>query len=229
MVNAYRRLYEELLSDRGIAERIRNKLAWMRAPVYRGEFTATERIRIVVRLLAKGILPGGPRRWLAFARTLPLAAPRKLPTVISDWITGLSMHSYVRRRFARDTAGANVEKRIAAIKRTLTRYLETGRLTLVWRPGRLQLDLTLAGWLDANFFTRAAPRLEWLLRGTHSTLILHVDELHAQHVVHLRRLLARLARYGDRISVVLHERLRALVAVDSSVFNLVLSRAGGRT
>jgi hypothetical protein len=48
-------------------------------------------------------------------------------------------------------------------------------------------------------------------------------------VVHLRRLLARLARYGDRISVVLHERLRALVAVDSSVFNLVLSRAGGRT
>jgi hypothetical protein len=38
-------------------------------------------------------------------------------------------------------------------------------------------------------------------------------------------LLRRLARYGDRAHIVIDERLRALVPIDSSVFNLVLARA----
>ena len=37
MVAAYQRLYRSLLTDFGIAGRIRNKLRWMNAPVYRGE------------------------------------------------------------------------------------------------------------------------------------------------------------------------------------------------
>lgn len=224
MIDAYRRLYEQLLSDRGIAERIRNKLRWMRAPVYRSEYAPLDKLRIVARLLAKGILPGGPRRWLAFARTLPLASPRKLPTAISDWITGLSMQSYVRRHFAR--AGGTqsaIERRVRALRRAVARYLDAGRIALAWRPGALQLDLALAGPLDARFFARAAPRLDKLLRHTRSTLTLRIDELHAQHAAHLQRLLARLARHGDRVSVVVHEKLRARVPVDSSIFNLVLS------
>jgi radical SAM superfamily enzyme YgiQ (UPF0313 family) len=99
MLDAYRRIYQQLLSDDGIAQRIRTKLRWLRTPVYRSEYAVADKLRIVLRLLAKGILPGGPRRWLDFLRTLPLAAPRRLPLVISDWITGLSMQSFVRRRF----------------------------------------------------------------------------------------------------------------------------------
>ncbi len=226
MIAAYRRLYEELLSDRGIAQRIRNKLKWMRAPVYRSEYPGADKLRIVVRLLARGILPGGPRRWFAFARTLPLASPRKLPMVISDWITGLSMRAYVRRRLARASSATALERRIDALRRALSRQLANGKVVLAWRPGPLQIDLTLAGLLDARFFARTAPRLDRLLRHTHSTLTLRIEELNAQHAAHLQRLLARLARHGDRVSVVVHEKLRALVPVDSSVFNMVL---GART
>ncbi len=223
MLTAYRRLYEQLLSDRGIAERIRNKLRWLRAPVYRSEYASFDKLRIVARLFAKGILPGGPRRWAAFVRTLPVASPSKLPTVISDWITGLSMRSYVRRHLVGNAAqSTRVERRVRALQRVMARYLDAGKVALAWRPSSLQLDLTIAGWLDARFFTRIAPRLEKLLRHTHSTLTLRIDELHAQHIAHLQRLLARVARHGDRVSVIVHEKMRALVTVDSSVFNLVL-------
>jgi hypothetical protein len=225
MVSAYRHLYQRLVTDRGIAQRIRNKLRWMDAPVYRGEYTVADRLRIVVRLLVKGILPGGPRRWLAFLGTVPWTAPRKLPVVIADWITGLSMRSYVQRRFARDTSGAwAFESRASALRRTVARYLEAGKVRLAWGPGRLHLALSLTGKLDARFFSRMAPRLERMLRDTRSTLTLRIEELQAQHAAHLQRLLARLARHGDRVSIVVHEKLRALVPVDSSVFHLVLAR-----
>ena len=98
MVSAYKDLYARLLTDRGIADRIRSKLRYMVAPVYRGEYTLREQIGIVWRLTIKGILPGGLPRIVQFARTLPLTAPRKLPIVILDWIAGLAMKDYVERR-----------------------------------------------------------------------------------------------------------------------------------
>jgi radical SAM superfamily enzyme YgiQ (UPF0313 family) len=225
MLVAYRQMYQQLLSDGGIARRIRNKLRWLRAPVYRSEYPAADKLRIVARLLATGILPGGPRRWVAFLRTLPLGSPRRLPTVISDWITGLSMQSYVRRRLA-DAAvkPARTARRVRGLQRVIEHHLEAGKVALAWRPQPLQLDLELAGVLDARFFSRVARPLDRLLRHTHSTLTLRIEELHAQHVALLQQLLARLARHGDRVSVSVREELRALVTVDSSVFDLVLWR-----
>ncbi len=41
----------------------------------------------------------------------------------------------------------------------------------------------------------------------------------------IHRLLHRLQRYGDRVSVDLDERLRSAAAIDSSVFHLVLTGA----
>lgn len=227
MLDAYRQMYRQLLTDRGIAQRIHAKLRWLRAPVYRSEYAAADKLRIVLRLLAKGILPGGPRRWLAFVRTLPLAAPRRLPVVLSDWITGLSMQSFVRRRFASGTVEpSRLERRVRALRRAAARYVDAGRVALAWRPGPPRLDLALSGPLDARFFARIAPRLERLLRHTHSTLTLRIEALHAQHTPDLQRLLARLARYGDRVSVIVHESLRSRIAVDSSVFDLVLQPRG---
>jgi len=226
MVAAYQVLYQQLLTDRGIAHRIRNKLRWMRSPVYQGEYSPVDRMRIVGRLLVKGILPGGPRRWTAFLGTLPVLSPRKLPMVISDWITGLSMRTYVQRRFGGEPAAQPaVERRVCALRRAVARYLEAGKVGLAWRSERLHLALSLTDRLDARFFSRAGPRLEKLLRNTRSTLTLRIEELNAQHLEHLQRLLSRLARHGDRVTVSVHERLRTLVPVDSSVFNLVLARA----
>jgi radical SAM superfamily enzyme YgiQ (UPF0313 family) len=101
MSRGYKRLYAELLSDRAIAARIRNKLAYFGAlPRVRRE-TFLEATRIVSRLLLRGIAPGGPRRAWHFARSLPLTRPRLLSLAVNDWIAGLAMRDYAERHFFR--------------------------------------------------------------------------------------------------------------------------------
>jgi hypothetical protein len=82
------------------------------------------------------------------------------------------------------------------------------------------LSLRLKGWLDRGFFVRAARQLETALRDKRTYVTLRVDALHETHVQHWRRLLRRLARYGDRVEIVLSEALRQRAGVDSSVFTL---------
>lgn len=60
------------------------------------------------------------------------------------------------------------------------------------------------------------------MKRTPSTLTLHIDALGRGELLHPLRLLERLAPFGGRISVVLHERVLNLVRVDSLVFHLVL-------
>jgi radical SAM superfamily enzyme YgiQ (UPF0313 family) len=222
LVAGYRQLYRDLLTDRGIALRIRAKLHWLRAPVYRGEHTLAQRLGIVARLLLKGIVPGGPRRWAAFASTLPLA-PRRWPLVVSDWITGLSMLSYVQRRFGdAAVAAATLERRVRALRRTLAHELRSGAVRLAEMPGRIELALARGGEVDARVLRRLAPRLDRLLQRTPTALTLRIDDLQARQVAAFERLLDRIARHGDRVSLVVHETLHGLVRVDSSVFDLVL-------
>jgi len=38
----------------------------------------------------------------------------------------------------------------------------------------------------------------------------------------LERLLKRLSRYGDRIHITLNDKVRDIIEIDSSVFNLVM-------
>jgi len=179
-----------------------------------------------VRLMVRGILPGGPRRWAAFMRTLPVLSPRKLPVVISDWITGLSMRAYAQRRFAPIGVDRSVLARhLRALRNVLAPYVQAGTAGFTREPGRMQLAIAFTGWPDLRFFARLAPRLERLLRHTPATLVLRIEQLHEKHLIPMQRLLARLARHGDRVSVVVHARLGGLVSVDSSVFNVVL--AGG--
>jgi len=100
MTDAYRALYARLLADAEIARRIRNKIRYLRAPSYRSGYCAADRLGIVVRLIFKGILPGGLSRTLHFLSTLPVFAPSRIPLVISDWIIGLSMRDYAERNLS---------------------------------------------------------------------------------------------------------------------------------
>jgi hypothetical protein len=77
--------------------------------------------------------------------------------------------------------------------------------------------------LDGRFFRRAGPRLERLLKHTRARLTLRIDAVPTQDQEHLGLLLSRLARYGDRVSIIVDDRLRSLIPIDSSVFNLVLA------
>ncbi|HEU4353700.1 MAG TPA: radical SAM protein [Burkholderiales bacterium] len=93
----YRRLYAELLSDRAIAARIRNKLAHFGIPPDTRRETFFEAAAIVLRLLWRGIAPGGPKRAWHFLRSLPPTRPRLWSLAVNDWIAALAMRRYAER------------------------------------------------------------------------------------------------------------------------------------
>ncbi|TFH48134.1 MAG: radical SAM protein [Lysobacterales bacterium] len=225
MVARYKLLYRELLTDRAIGERIRNKMRHMREPLYTGGYGARDSLRIIWRLLARGVLPGGPSRWAAFLRSLPILRPTQIPSVISDWIIGLSMADFARRHLNAPDATRAAEQRVASVRAAMAGYIDAGRAELdVAIAPAPRVSLSLHGVLDRRFFVGAARSLERLLKHTPSTVTLRIEALGEAEVRHLEHLLHRLRRYGDRVSVDLNQRLRSVVSIDSSVFNLVLSR-----
>jgi len=100
MSAGFKRLWTELLSDRAIARRIRNKLAHFGVPPFTRRESFREATAIVARLLWRGIAPGGPARAWHFLRSLPLTRPRLLPMAINDWIVGLALRRYAERHLA---------------------------------------------------------------------------------------------------------------------------------
>jgi hypothetical protein len=224
MLARYETLYGELLADTAIARRIRTKHRHLRNPAYSGSFSARETLAIVWRLLSRGILPGGPRRWAAFARSLPWSSPANLAWVLSDWITGLSMADFARRRLAVPLESGAAERCLATVRAAVDRYVEAGRAALHVAAGPIPaVSLTLNGLLDRRFFLLTSRSLKHLLARTPMTVTLRIEALREAEGRHLERLLRQLRRYGDRVSIVIDERLRQLVQIDSSVFNLVLA------
>jgi radical SAM superfamily enzyme YgiQ (UPF0313 family) len=229
MLDGYVALYRRLFSDRSIADRVRNKLRHLRRPLYSGEYKMTDKSGIVARLFWKGILRGGWPRLFHFARSLPWLQPGKLPLAILDWIGAISMRNYADRHLVpprpRDAALAG--KWFASFERAVLGYLRDGRASAelslpAGAAPRVKIRFTLG--LDQAFFRRCRPRLERLLRRSRASVMLVVEEIEMQQVRNLQRLLRSLARHGDRISIEISDRLRELVAVDSSKFHLVLER-----
>ena len=77
-----------LLTDAAIATRINNKMRYMSARSTRRLQARGELCASSGACVTRGILPGGPSRWWAFLRTVPLRRPRQVPMVVSDWIIG---------------------------------------------------------------------------------------------------------------------------------------------
>ncbi|MCZ7565385.1 MAG: hypothetical protein M5U08_17690 [Burkholderiales bacterium] len=102
-------------------------------------------------------------------------------------------------------------------------------MALTWLGGEHTaspaLELEVKDWPDRRFFARAARPVERVLRRSAATLTLRIEAFREHERAHLERLLRRLARHGDRISVVVSDGLRELVHVDSSRFHLVLTPA----
>jgi radical SAM superfamily enzyme YgiQ (UPF0313 family) len=226
MVDGYIALYKRLLIDREIARRIRNQLRFLSAPTYGGGYSTRQGLGIFWRLVLRGIIPGGLGRIWHFLRTLPWLVPSQLPTVAADWIGALSMKEFAERRVTVEPAEqGSLERRVDSVRSAIDRYVAAGNVTLkLRRTSAPDLAVCLKGKLDGPFFKRAAPGLERLLKDTRASVTLRVDALQAYQFDHFQGLLRRLARYGDRVHIVVDERLRALVLIDSSVFNLVLAR-----
>ncbi len=227
MIEAYEQMYRRLVCDRNIAERIRNKFRFMRSPVYSGGYSFREQLGIVRRLIVKGIFPGGISRVWHFVRTLPLGAPRKLPLSIADWIAGLSMRNYVDRYFGnKPVREGKVARLFEAIQRIGRTYQSQANIGLSLRILAVpNISVCLHGGVYQGFFSAAVRHLETLLIKTQSTITLRIEALREHERPHLDRLLARLARHGDRIFIVVDERLRKIIRIDSSVFHLMLEES----
>lgn len=223
MIARYKSLYRELLTDRAIGERIRNKLRHLHAPLYSGGYDRMDSLRVIWRLLRYGVLPGGPTRWAAFLNSLPLLRPRQLPSVISDWIIALSMADFARRRLTSPAASQAVEGRIRALGVAIARYVEAGqaRLRVALTPVP-EISLALCGGLDRRFFKRAARHLERLLSHSASSVTLCIERLPDWECRQVEQLLRRLKHHGDQVSIVMDTRQLSSIRIDTSVFRLAL-------
>jgi radical SAM superfamily enzyme YgiQ (UPF0313 family) len=229
MIDAYKALYRRLLSDRAIAERIRNKTRHMRQIDYQAEYTHLEALGVVVRLVRHGILKGGVARTFHFLRSLPLLRPRAIPLAIVDWIAGLSMREYVQRHFGLREAHEDLAlaRAVARLSRAVRAYTSRGAVVVQLEElvaSVPRLHLCLSAGLDRTFWRRTARHVHQLLRRTSSHVTLRLDAVAVPDLSGLEHLLQRLAPYGDRIRVVMTEKLLRMVPVDTSVFHLQVAQ-----
>jgi radical SAM superfamily enzyme YgiQ (UPF0313 family) len=225
LLAGYRDLHRRLFDDRGIAIRIRNKLRALGRPVAGERYGLREALAIGSRFVTRGLLAGGLPRLARFVGSVPWWRPRFIPRAVADWIVGLSMRDYIDRHFepVGEPARRAAREYLRRLERAFVRYRRAGALEVSLAEARNaagNLSLHLKGWLDRGFFVRASRHLEAALRDTTTYVTLRVDHLHEGHVRHWQRLLRRLARYGDRVEIVLSEAMRQRLVVDSSVFTL---------
>ncbi|MFQ5677188.1 MAG: DUF4070 domain-containing protein, partial [bacterium] len=226
MVEEYCALYYRLLTDRNIAARIKNKTRYLGNPIYNEDYPAAEVLKMLGRFFVKGLLPGGLSRLFFFMRSIPFSAPRLIPIVVRDWITGLSMRDYVDRHFVLEFDKVNqlTYNYLKQIEQLFQRYLNLGALEVSLnhiKNKAAELTISMKIGVDQKFFVRVAHHLEQILKNTTSSITLHIEELHEAQHQNLNNLLKKLSRYGDRVTIAMSAKLRGLIEIDSSVFNLV--------
>ncbi len=225
LVREYKRLYQRLLQPSAIAARIQNKMRYMRNPHHQPLYPMRTLLGIMAKFAWRGVLKGGPRRMLQFARTLATARLPQIPLVFSDWIAALSMkefaerHLLIRKHNAQTATAAHIDK----LRNSFRSYVQQGRVRIQMEQGNI--SLRLQGFVDSAFYRKASRAIHDLLDNTTSTVTLHVEDFHEEQRQHWNRLLHRLRRDGDRIYVSASEKLKDLLEVDSSVFHLVLEPA----
>jgi radical SAM superfamily enzyme YgiQ (UPF0313 family) len=220
MRRGYQHLYKRLSSHRAIADRIRIKLRYLRPGGQQVTYRPSELVKIMTRFITSGIYPGGVNRWWHFLRTLAAAKPRQMPFVISEWITGLSMKAYAERYVVESAQPdpVSIERYTERLRRNLRTWIDSGAFEISLDNVRTNLSITIHSAADSTGLARAARHLTTLLRDTKASVTLRIESCEAPKV---ERLLRRLRRYGDRISLSLGDAVRQLVEIDSSRFHLV--------
>ncbi len=227
MVEGYRSLYYKLLDDKTIADRINNKMDHLKNPIFKSTYTLKDQVGAFSKFMKNSILSGGPSRVYHFLRTIPFTNPKQIPLVIQDWTVGISMKDYVERHFIKEFEENNVlaESYSESIEKSFQPYMNKGALEVSLsgvKNTAANLSISIKGLIDLDFFENVAPHLEDILQNTSSSITLNIEHFHETQRQQMNQLFKRLSRYGDRIYIAVHEKLRDKVSVDSSVFNLVL-------
>lgn len=228
MIDGYRSLHYRLFSDRAIAKRIKNKGRYLNKPVHEISYSPSELRELLPRFFIRGLLAGGLSRIFHFLRSMPLRRPQLAPLVITEWIIALSMRSYMDRHFVREYQedSRNVRRYVESIRAALRQRRHKGTLGVSFeevRNAAAAVSFIMKGWQERDSFRSVARHADYLLRNTRSTVILHIEEFHDTQLDNMKRLLQRLAKHGDRIHILMDEKSRSIISIDSSVFNLVLS------
>ena len=229
MVDSYRKLLYRLLENRSIADRIINKVSYFTESVYNGKYSFSDKLRILRKILVNGLMPGGASRIFHFVRSIPFSKPSMIPMAVEDWVIGLSMRDYIDRHFKLEPKKESslAQNYLQSIKKAFQIDLNKGSLDISLdevKNAAANLSISMKGWLDKDFFVRAEDHLEKMLKNTTSSLTLHIKEFHESQIHHLKQLLNRLSQYGDRVSITVDEKLKGIIDIDASLFNLVPSR-----
>jgi hypothetical protein len=170
-----------------------------------------------------GMAPGGAYRWWQFLRSAANCDVKQIPFVISEWVTALAMKAYAEKFVipSPEVESAVIEKRTARLRTKLRAWIDSGALDIDLDSVRTRLHVRLAA-IDSGGFARAIRQVRAVLRDTRAEVTLRIEECDA---VHLRRLVRKLRRYSDRVSLSLSDRLRGLVDIDTSRFHLVYEPA----
>ena len=99
LLGGFRDLMGRLSDDAAIAQRIRNKLRILGRPPIPFGLSVPRTLLYLLRFLVRGILPGGPRRWYHFIRSLG-TNPRLVPFVVLNWTYGLAIQAFVRKHLS---------------------------------------------------------------------------------------------------------------------------------
>ena len=215
LVEGLRRLYAELLQDRAIGQRVRNKLRHFGASAALQRESVREAAHIVWRLLRHGIARGGPGRAWQFARSLPWARPRLMAQAINDWISGLAMRDFIDRHFAPARAASPAQSGFSRLRHRLRREAVSLALRCSVQQG-WEISVRVTGPLDRALVRRLKRHLRSVLARTQARLVLAIEDLRGSERRDLERLQRALARYGDRVAIVLGEGLRDLLLFEAA-------------
>jgi len=229
MVDGYRTLHYRLYSDRGIADRIRNKTRFMKHQFQtQGNKQSAKYIPLLIlRFFFRTLLGGGLNRVIHFFRTLPFTKPKLIQMVVSDWVVGLSMRDYMDRHFVQEYREdtKRVMRHVERMKTVFRHRRHKGALGVSSHEranAAAAVWISMKGRLEPASFKSTAALVEQLMRNTRSSVTFQIAEFQREQLDHLSRLLKRLSRYGDRIHIRMDDSSRKVIRIDSSVFNLPL-------
>ena len=218
LIEGYKRLYTGLLTDRAIAERVRNKLRHFGEHAQLQRESLREGLGLVWRLLQRGVARGGFTRAWHFARSLPWTRPRLLRQAVNDWVAGLAMRDYVDRHFAAAPTGVTVAAQVARLRLALLRGRAGTRVRLALgraAGGDDRVSVRIVGPLDGALARRLAHQLQRLLARTPTQLVVAIEAWWQLESRGVQRLLRSLERHGDRVTVAVGEGVRDLLRMEA--------------
>lgn len=97
MIEGFRDLQARLSQEKTIYQRISNKFLFLRNAPVPYHLSRKEIIRRSLRFLVYGLLPGGPKRWYYFVRSLLAAWNNsiEIPVVLFNWTYALSFRQFL--------------------------------------------------------------------------------------------------------------------------------------